>query len=142
MPEKAYKIAHEVVELDMKFELQEKRMTDDNAFKICPGCNQIWETRNDYLNDETLVLNGYKADFKALEYGMFFFTHRVEGCCSTMVLLVNEFQDLYTGPLYPENKAISEECPRYCMDENELSRCDALCECAFAREIMHLINNR
>jgi hypothetical protein len=114
-------------------------MSKKNVFKTCPGCFNAWKTRDDFLSDRSLVLNGYKADFKDLEYGMFFFTHNDESCHSTMTLMVEDFKNLYSGPIYSENKALSEECPRYCIDEKQLSRCDALCECAFAREITQVI---
>lgn len=101
-----------------------------------------WATRDDFLADSNLLLNGYQADFQDLEYGMFFFTHKIADCASTMALMVKDFRDLYTGPTYPESKALSEECPRYCIDENEMSRCDALCECAFTREIIQIIREQ
>jgi hypothetical protein len=108
-------------------------------FKLCPSCNKEWLTREEFMRDPGLELNGYKADFESLEYGMFFFTHSVSNCCSTMVLLVNDFRSLYGGPVYPDRLALSEDCPRYCIDEKQMARCDALCECAFVREIMQII---
>ncbi len=114
-------------------------MSKKNIFKTCPGCFHTWETREVFLSDQSLVLNGYKADFKDLEYGMFFFTHEIEPCHSTMTLMVEDFRSLYSGATYKENKALSEECPRYCIDEEQLARCEALCECAFVREISQII---
>lgn len=114
-------------------------MSDDAMFKTCPGCFHAWQTRQEFLADPSIELNGYKADFSDLEYGMFFFTHKSAPCCSTMTLMVEDFRSLYSGPTYPDNKALSEECPRYCLDDQQLSRCDALCECAFAREISQII---
>lgn len=114
----------------------------DGDFKTCPSCFQTWETMETFLSDPTLELNGYKPDFKELEYGMFFFTHKVEPCFSTMTLMVDDFRSLYQGPVYKENKALSAECPRYCIDDKQLARCEALCECAFVREIMQIILER
>ena len=114
-------------------------MQTDTIFKKCPLCSHRWETRNDFLNDKTLELNGYQADFESLEHGLFFFTHRVDGCHSTMGILSADFFDLYTGKKYAQRKTGSEECPGYCLKKNKLDRCDAACEYAFVREIIQII---
>lgn len=114
-------------------------MNEKSTFKTCPGCFISWNSMEAFLSDPGLELNGYKADFKDLEYGMFFFTHNSEPCYSTMTLMVDDFRSLYSGKYYRDNKALSEECPRYCMNEKQFVRCDALCECAFVREIMQTI---
>ncbi len=116
-------------------------MKVEQIFKTCPACSKKWKTMEDFVSDPSLELNGYKADFKDLEYGMFFFTHKIEPCHSTMTIMIEDFRKLYSGPIYKENKAFSEECPRYCIDEKNLARCDAFCECAFVREIMEIIVN-
>ena len=117
-------------------------MESKNIFKKCPCCFHAWQTRDDFISDTNLKINGYQVNFKNLEYGMFFFTHTVEQCHSTLTSMVEDFYDLYTGEHYKGSKALSEECPRYCTDEKQLSRCDALCECAFAREIIQIIKER
>jgi len=114
-------------------------MADNTAFKTCPGCFYCWSSRDEFLQDSSLELNGYKADFKELEYGLFFFTHKKGDCFSTMALEVNDFLDLYTGTRSQEKKALSTECPRYCIDEKQLNRCGVVCECSFAREIIQII---
>ena len=112
------------------------------AFKRCPSCGKQWSTRDEFIDDESLQLNGYTADFEDLEYGLFFFTHEVNGCYSTMTMEVKGFLDLYQGKRYTKRKAEAKGCPRYCMDAKQLARCNMLCECAFAREIMHIIRTR
>ncbi|MEE4252948.1 MAG: hypothetical protein V2I50_02785 [Desulfuromusa sp.] len=114
-------------------------MKKNNIFKTCPCCEFTWTSREEFLADPNLDLNGYQVNFKRLEGGMFLFTHNVEACRSTMTIMMEAFRDLYSGETYTENKANSEECPRYCLDERQLSRCDALCECAFAREILQIV---
>lgn len=111
------------------------------AFKVCPCCATIWETRSKFLSDPTLKFNGYQIFRPELERGLFIFTHLKEKCYSTLSIKILEFHDLYTGSRYNENKALSEDCPRYCLDENNLNRCDALCECAYVREISAIINS-
>lgn len=114
-------------------------MEQDGIFKTCPSCSTSWHTRDDFLADKSIVLNGYQVSLKNLEAGLILFTHMVETCKSTMSLKVCNFTDLYKGPRYPDNKALSAECPRYCIDEKKLDRCNALCECAFVREIIQVI---
>jgi hypothetical protein len=117
-----------------------KRMT--TSFKTCPSCKTVWASQEKFISDAGLKLNGYKADFEKLEYGLFFFTHTVPSCQSTMVIEVSDFLNLYTGPRYTERKTDTEECPGYCKDKEQLSRCEALCECAFVREICNIIREK
>jgi hypothetical protein len=117
-------------------------MEKNNFLKTCPCCGFTWTSREQFLADPDLDLNGYQVNFKRLEGGMFLFTHNIETCHSTMTIMMEEFRDLYSGEIYEENKANSEECPRYCMHEGQLARCDALCECAYVREILQIIKER
>lgn len=112
----------------------------DKVFKTCPNCKQIWVTQDGFLADKSVELNGYKADFENLEYGLFFFTHCKDGCFSTITIEVEDFMNLYGGPYYSESKAGSEECPGYCLDIDQLDRCEARCECAFVRHVIQIIN--
>lgn len=41
--------------------------------------------------------------------------------------------------MYEVRKAGTDECPGYCLHEDELKPCDAECECAYAREIVQLV---
>lgn len=117
-------------------------MNTSQAFKKCPGCDGVWQTRDAFLNDQALSLNGYKADFECLEYGLFFFTHMTPGCRSTLAIEVLDFLDMYSGEIHPERRTGEADCPGYCMDKDQLERCDAICECAFVREIMQHIKQR
>ena len=110
-----------------------------DVFKTCSCCSTAWKTRNEFLSDPYLKLNGYQICMVDLEYGLFLFTHLVEGCFSTIAINIFAFSDLYDGLKYRENRALSPECPRYCIDEQNLERCESLCECAYVREIMQII---
>jgi len=105
-------------------------------------CEYHWETRDKFLDDKTLKLNGYQADFDIMHNGMFFFTHHVDGCYSTMVILSSDFFDLYTGIRYSERKTGSAACRGYCLNRDSLERCEAECEYAFVREIIQIIRER
>ncbi len=111
----------------------------DTPFKACPCCTTVWQNRGDFLADITLEMNGYAPDFDNLLEGLFFFTHHVAGCFSTMTLKAKTFADLYTGEKYLEDKRGEADCPRYCFIKEELRRCEELCECAYVREILEII---
>ena len=112
------------------------------VFKHCPCCFQNWSTRNAFLSDPSVTLNGYQADFEKLEYGLFFFTHHQTGCNSTLAIEVIDFLDLHKGPRYLQRQTGEADCPGYCLEKNQLDRCDAICECAFVRDIIQLIKHK
>jgi len=116
-------------------------MANFENFKTCPKCLTIWKTRDDFLSDSAIELIGYQADLKNLGLGLLLFNHCVPGCSTTSAIFAHQFFDLYTGPRYPEVKALLPGCPRYCVDENYLGRCEVICECAFVREIIHTLRN-
>nr|WP_320116774.1 hypothetical protein [uncultured Desulfuromonas sp.] len=111
-------------------------------FKICPCCLEVWQTRDDFLDDPFLQLNGYKADFAKLEYGLFFFTHQKEGCHSTMALEVLDFLDLNRGTVCEQAQDYAAKCPRSCREKRKLNQHHDLCECAFARDVCELVKQR
>ncbi|WP_419660102.1 hypothetical protein Dvar_04470 [Desulfosarcina variabilis str. Montpellier] len=117
-------------------------MIEKKPFKKCPMCSTVWETREDFLSDDSLEINGYGADFRALEKSLFYFTHKKEGCFSTMAIKAEKFLSLYSGRKYSERRTGEEGCPGYCLDKKQLNRCDAFCECAFNREIIQIIKRR
>lgn len=108
-------------------------------FKRCPRYSQIWSIQDQFITDRQLELNGYMTDFEKLEYCLFLFTHNQTCCRSTMALRVSNSMNLYKGPINKERKTGTGECPGYCRDRKQLDRCDALCECAFSREILQII---
>lgn len=117
-------------------------MEKREIFKTCPMCLTEWVTRDEFLDDQTLEINGYGVDFEKLEWSLFYFTHTKEGCGSTIALEAKDFLDLYSGKKYTKRRTGQEDCPGYCLDKKQLNRCDAHCECAFNREIIELIKER
>jgi len=112
------------------------------VFKECPMCGTKWTTRDEFMSDRLVELNGYGADFERIEWSLFYFTHMKEGCCSTMGLAATDFLDLYSGKKFTERKTGLEGCPGYCLDEKQLAGCNAICECAFNREIIQILKAR
>ena len=111
------------------------------VFKTCPNCKMEWPTQESFINDLSLKMNGYMANLNQLEDGIFFFTHNVEHCFSTLAVEAALFLNLYDGPYYEERKARSEDCPGYCIDMRMLNSCPVKCECAFVREISKIIQD-
>jgi len=117
----------------------DSKRTASVTFKKCSMCNHVWSDREAFLSDPELVLVGYQVNFKELEAGLLLFQHDVGGCRTTVALKTEQFRDLYAGPVYTERKTDSEECPSYCLYEEELGTCLAACECAFVREVLQIV---
>lgn len=115
---------------------------EKQLFKTCTMCNGKWESMDSFLADPNLSFNGYQANFGVLDEGIFFFTHNTETCGSTMGIKVRAFASLFSGKKYTDNGALSKTCPRYCLDQENLDRCNVHCKNAFVREISQLIQDR
>lgn len=105
-------------------------------FKQCAVCEQLWDSREEFLDDTRVSLVGYQSDFTKLAAGIFLFNHH---CGATLALPVEQFQSLYQGPLYTERKTGGPECPGHCLHNDNLSPCPARCECAWVREVLQII---
>ncbi|WP_020677706.1 hypothetical protein [Geopsychrobacter electrodiphilus] len=112
-------------------------MNDTTNFKVCLVCQTAWPTRDAFINDAEVGLIGYQANFVAPERGLFLFNH---SCNGTLSIAVDAFADLYAGPVFTERKTGSDECPGYCLHQNNLRPCPATCECAYVREILQLLS--
>lgn len=113
----------------------------NSVFKKCTMCEKEWASRKEFLEDKKLQLNGYTADFEKLDFGLFYFTHTEKDCGSTITLYASNFTDLYTGEHFKEKNFGKETCPGYCLDKDELRTCDAVCECAFVREVIQIVKS-
>ena len=68
------------------------------SFKRCSLCGKVWTHRNDFLSDPDLHLNGYQGNLRRLltgkqRRGLLLFTHRVEGCGTTLAFDPSDFKD-------------------------------------------------
>ena len=127
---------------DAEISIEGNKMAQKEIFKTCPMCSTVWKTRDEFLNDTSLEINGYGADFEKLERSFFYFTHTKEGCLSTSVIKAKHFLDLYSGERFTERRTGQDDCPGYCLEKNQLNRCGAMCECAFNREVIQIIKER
>jgi len=110
--------------------------TTKPAFKRCGPCGFQWDTLNTFLGDPNIEIIGYQAYFEELKLGILLFNH---SCKGTLAIQVDEFKHLYDGPLFEERMLGEEDCPGYCLYEDELRTCPARCECAYVREIIQRI---
>lgn len=111
----------------------------EQPFAECENCREKWNTRVNFLTDFEIVLVGYQANFIAPEKGLFLFNH---SCHGTLSLEVQTFADLYSGPIFEKQLSGSDSCAGYCLHRNSLSRCPQKCECAYVREILHIVGRR
>ncbi len=111
------------------------------SFKICPKCNHSWETRDDLLNDPSVVMLGFMPSFEKYSKGSFLFNHVLPDrqCGSTFAVFVICFEDLCDSPVHDDLKFGSKECEGHCVRLEDLQQCDAACSNADVRKIMHKI---
>ena len=105
-------------------------------FKQCTHCGWKWDTRESFLNDESVILVGYLAHFEDLTLGLFLFNH---SCKTTLSLEAGLFIDLFSGPVFTEEATGGAECPGFCLKKENIMPCPVKCECAFVREILQVI---
>ena len=113
-------------------------MNSSAAFKTCSPCGFEWPTREAFLNDPALTVIGYQVNFETLKLGFFLFNHT---CKNTLSVRAEAFWDLYDGPVFKTRATGCDQCPEYCLHQENLEPCPAECECAFVREILQVIKN-
>ena len=105
-------------------------------FKQCGRCGRSWPTRAEFLADPGVRLTGYQVNFVDLSGGLLLFDHV---CGTTLAVNVRECRDLYGGPIFQTRRTGEDDCPGYCLHNDELRVCPARCECAFVREILQIV---
>ncbi len=67
-------------------------------FKQCPLCKKEWSTEDEFLQDRTLVINGYQFGGKGITppfpSGYLLFTHSIEGCGTTLAVYAKAFKEV------------------------------------------------
>ncbi len=106
------------------------------VFKECSSCGHKWFARDDFLEDPALEIIGYQVNFDNLLGGNFLFKH---SCGATLSLSVRYFNELYEGTIFTEPLTGTDDCPEYCLYQDQLEKCSARCECAFVRNIIDII---
>ena len=109
-------------------------------FKTC-SCGKRWKSREEFLSDPDVEVVGYQVDFEDLREGFFMFNHMSRGCLTTLSVSAGLFFDLYDGPVFKERPIGVAGCGGMCFHQSDLRRCPTRCECAFAREVLHVVSN-
>jgi hypothetical protein len=47
---------------------------------------------------------------------------------------------LYDGPVFEERHVGDDLCPGQCLHQSNLRRCPVHCECAYVREVLHIVH--
>jgi hypothetical protein len=66
-------------------------------FKQCPFCKKEWISEDEFLQDRTLLINGYqfagKLTTSPFPDGYLLFTHSVQGCGTTLAVKAKTFKE-------------------------------------------------
>ncbi len=107
-------------------------------FKECLACGNKWFARKEFLEDPSIEIVGYQVNFDDLTAGTFVFSH---ACGATLSLSVRHFNGLYEGPIFHERATGGDDCPGYCLYQDQLDKCSVRCECAYVRNIIDIVKN-
>jgi hypothetical protein len=66
-------------------------------FKRCSLCGKEWRDREEFLADQTVILNGYQWNYHNVPLntgngGLLLFTHHYEHCGTTLALSASKFR--------------------------------------------------
>lgn len=114
------------------------QLAEESIFKQCGHCQAVWKNYHEFLSDPDIKFLGYQESFKNLQAGIFLFNH---SCYNTIAIAAEAFTHLYDGPIFHERLAGSDECPGYCLREDEFMTCTAKCECAYVKEVLQIVKN-
>jgi len=105
-------------------------------------CDVDWDSRNDFVDSPDIKIIGYQACFDDPHEGLFLFNHIVKDCGSTLALPVDQFLDMYTGPIYLELRKGAGPCRGLCLDDHNFEKCQAECRMAHIRVILNSLQSR
>lgn len=71
--------------------------TTEAPFKRCSMCRKEWHTREEFLADRTMVMDGYQVNRRRIEAGLppegiLLFTHRIKKCGTTLGIAASKFR--------------------------------------------------
>lgn len=107
-------------------------------YKRCTTCGTAWADRDSFLSDSHVEFLGYQPMFEGRHLGYFLFNH-VMDCTTTLAVSVDDFRDLYDGPVWQKCNYGGPDCPGYCAHLGKGGHCPAKCVCTWVREVMSLL---
>jgi hypothetical protein len=108
-------------------------------FKTCTMCLQSWRDAESFISDPSLVINGYQAFFDNPERGLILFTHKIQGCGSTIAVPAGVFKPLYHGPDYLLRNFGEPSCCGHCLQDHDLEQCNAECDMRWVRDVLQML---
>jgi len=71
--------------------------TSETPFKRCSMCRKEWLTREEFLEDRSMYLDGYQVNRRRIEAGLppegiLLFTHRTKACGTTLGVSASKFR--------------------------------------------------
>ena len=97
----------------------------------------------DFLADPKLEQGGYQVNFIDLRGGLFYFTHFVDGCGTTLAVPVEQFTSLSDRDFLANRRTKEHEgCSSLCVRKGDLTPCPVECECVWVREVMQAIKKK
>lgn len=106
-------------------------------------CSKVWLTRQDFVCDPCLSIDGYQLNHENIDHGLFLFTHRIQGCGGSMALLSLDFFDLIFSYESEKTAAIEKEkCPLLNSKNNFPERCQHMCEWVFSRKVLSFLRQQ
>ncbi|MGD9872766.1 MAG: hypothetical protein AB7T27_00715 [Kiritimatiellia bacterium] len=109
-----------------------------HIYKRCTTCGTAWKDRDSFLSDPSVEFLGYQPFFEEERLGYFLFNHVTE-CTTTLALAVEDFRNLYDGPVWQTCAYRGPDCPGYCSHLGQDGRCPVKCVCTWVREVMAVL---
>ena len=109
------------------------------TFKICTKCGHRWESRDRFLEDDSVRLVGYQIDCSRQGPGFFLFNHLADHCGTTLALDVNLLENLYDGPVMEDTEEEDVEMAVACLYTQSGLPCPESCECRFVNVLCEMI---
>jgi len=83
--------------MDAKTRTETPMPTTEIPFKRCSMCSKEWHTREEFLADRTMIMDGYQVNRRRIEAGLppegiLLFTHRTKRCGTTLGISASKFR--------------------------------------------------
>jgi hypothetical protein len=111
----------------------------DGPFKICTSCERRWDTREQFLDDPTIVLLGYQSFLPDDVLGLFMFNH---DCGTTLTIRAARLEDLHDGPIYRARRDWVQHGAETCLASSTDHACPPTCECEYVKHVSEAVGRK
>jgi len=96
-----------------------------STFKSCSGCNKCWNSVEEVLDDENMILCGYQPFPNAPDKSFLLFNHDIEGCGTTISFPILPFKEYFGIKDEFESFVMGGEpdCEGRCLNAYDLGLC-------------------